>query len=274
MKYFILFLFLFSLGFPAFSQEDEKNPILTDKFYVEVGAFFPSKNVKLGADASSPEDEIDFNGSLGLNDNETTYFVNFEWRWNRKWRLTAETFAVNNARSAVLDSTIVFDNITFEEGTNVRAGIEFSLYRVLVGRIISSGQKHSLGAGLGIHALNVGAFIEGNIKSDNEQIDGEFRKARVSALIPLPNIGAWYHWAPTQKWALITRVDWFGLTIDQYSGGLWNVSPGIRYQIVKNFGLGLDYKFLLFSAKVNQDNWKGKFDMDFTGPTITLHGNF
>ena len=241
---------------------------------MKLGPFFPSKNVKLGADASAPDEEIDFNGSLGLNDNETTYFVNFEWRWNRKWRLTAETFAVNNARSAVLDSTIVFDNITFEEGTNVRAGIEFSLYRVFVGRLISSGQKHSLGAGLGIHALNVGAFVEGNIKTDNELIDGEFRRARVSALIPLPNIGGWYHWAPTKKFALITRVDWFGLTIDQYSGGLWNVSPGIRYQIVKNFGLGIDYKFLLFTARVNEDNWKGKFDMDFTGPTVTLHGNF
>ncbi|WKK67315.1 hypothetical protein [Lutimonas zeaxanthinifaciens] len=274
MKYFLFIIFLLGINAQIFSQEETKNPILTDKFYIEAGAFFPSKNIKLGADASSPDDEIDFNGTLGLNDNETTYFVNFEWRWNKKWRLTAETFAVNNARKAVLDSTIVFDNITFEEGTNVRAGVEFSLYRIFVGRLISSGQKHSLGAGLGVHALNVGAFVEGNILSDNPEIDGEFRRARVSALIPLPNIGAWYHWAPNNKWAVITRLDWFGLTIDQYSGGLWNISPGFRYQIVDRFGLGIDYRFLLFNARVDQDNWKGSFNMDFTGPTITLHGNF
>ncbi|UCE93479.1 MAG: hypothetical protein JSV73_11880 [Flavobacteriaceae bacterium] len=274
MKYFIFILFIFGMNAEIFSQEEAKNPILTDKFYIEAGAFFPSKNIKLGADASSPDDEIDFNETLGLNDNETTYFVNFEWRWNKKWRLTAETFGINNAAKATLDTTLVFDEFTFEKGSNVRAGVEFSLYRVFVGRLISSGQKHSLGGGLGVHALNIGAFIEGNIKSNNEEIDGEFRKSRVSALIPLPNLGFWYHWAPNEKWALIARTDWFGITIDKYSGGLWNISPGIRYQIVDRFGLGIDYRFLLFDAKVTEDNWKGKFNMDFTGPTITLHGNF
>ena len=140
--------------------------------------------------------------------------------------------------------------------------------------MISSGPKHSLGAGLGVHAMNVGAFIEGEVKSNDDRIDGTFQKRRVSALIPLPNIGAWYHWAPNTKWAFIARADWFGITIDKYSGGLWNIAPGVRYQIIKNFGLGLDYRFLLFNARVTEDNWKGRFNMDFTGPSITLHGNF
>lgn len=273
---FSLLLFVFA-GFISnnlFSQEEEKHPLLTDKFYLEAGVFFPDKNIKLGADASSPDDEIDFDGTFDLNDNQATAFANFEWRWNKKWRLTVETFAVNNAARATLDSTIVFDNVTFEKGTFVRGGVDFALYRVFVGRLISSGQKHSLGAGLGIHALNVGAFIEGEIKSDNPDLDGEFQKRRVSALIPLPNIGAWYHWAPNHKWAFIARVDWFGISIDQYSGGLWNFAPGVRYQIIKNLGLGLDYRGLLLNAKVDGDNWKGKFDMGFSGPTITVHGNF
>lgn len=274
MKYFILFILLLGLSSTAFSQEEEKHPLLVDKFYIEAGAFFPSKNIKLGADASSPDDEINFGETFGLNDNQATYFVNFEWRWNKKWRLTAETFGVNNAARATLDSTYVFDDVTFEKGSFVRGGIEFSLYRVFVGRLISSGQKHSLGAGLGVHAMNVGAFIEGEIKSNDDRIDGTFQKRRVSALIPLPNIGAWYHWAPNQKWAFIARADWFGITIDKYSGGLWNIAPGVRYQIIKNFGLGLDYRFLLFNARVTEDNWKGRFNMDFTGPSITLHGNF
>ena len=106
MKNLIWLFFLFGISTEVFSQEDQNNPVLTDKFYIEAGAFFPSKNVKLGADASSPDDEIDWNGTLGLNDNETTYFVNFEWRWNKKWRLTAETFGVNNAARATLDSTM------------------------------------------------------------------------------------------------------------------------------------------------------------------------
>jgi len=274
MKYFILLVFVLGINAIGFSQEIEKHPLLTDKFYIEGGIFFPSKDIKLGADASSPNDEIDFTETFDFNDNQATYFFNFEWRWNKKWRLTAETFSVNNAAKATLDSTYVFDNVTFEKGSNVRGGIEFSLYRVFVGRTISSGQKHSLGAGLGVHAINVGAFIEGDIISDDPRLDGTFQKRRVSALIPLPNIGAWYHWAPNQRWALIARADWFGMSIDQYSGGLWNLAPGVRYQIIKNLGLGLDYRILLLNAKVTGDNWKGKFNMGFSGPTVTLHGNF
>lgn len=274
MKYLFLIVFIFGSIELILGQEEEKHPLLTDKFYIEAGVFFPNKNIKLGADASSPDDEIDFAGTFDLNDNQATAFVNLEWRWNKKWRLTAETFAVNNAARAELDSTIVFDEVTFEKGTFVRGGIDFALYRIYVGRLISSGQKHSLGAGLGVHAINIGAFIEGDIKSDDLELDGSFQKRKVSALIPLPNIGAWYHWAPNNKWAFIARADWFGISIDKYSGGLWNLAPGVRYQIVKNFGLGIDYRVLLLNAKVNEENWKGKFDMGFSGPTVTLHGNF
>lgn len=288
LLYFIICLFLFSN--PMFSQETEeidkeetKHPLLDDKYYLEAGIFFPSKNVKLGADASlsditqpiiNDDELVDWNGTFDLNDNQATLFANFEWRWNKKWRLTLETFAVNNGSSATLDSTIVFDGATFEKGTFVRGGVEFALYRVFVGRLISSGQKHSLGAGLGVHALNIGAFIEGEIKSDIPELDGEFQKRRVSALIPLPNIGGWYHWAPNEKWGFIARVDWFGITIDKYGGSLWNLAPGVRYQIIKNFGIGIDYRFLLLSAKVSEENWKGEFNMDFNGPSVTLHGNF
>ena len=72
------------------------------------------------------------------------------------------------------------------------------------------------------------------------------------------------------KMGFIARADWFGMSIDQYSGGLWNLAPGVRYQIIKNLGLGLDYRVLLLNAKVDGDNWKGKFDMGFSGPTLTF----
>ncbi len=286
LLYFIICFVLFSN--PLFSQEEEKldegeekstqdvakHPLLADKFWIEAGVYFPTKSIKIGANASLPEDEIDFNETFGIDDSQTTYLFNFEWRWNKNWRLTAETFAVNNSSRATLKKDLVFNEITFQEGTNVGAGFNFSLYRVFVGRLISSGQKHSLGAGLGVHALDVGAFVEGEIKSDNPDLNGSFRRSGVNALVPLPNIGAWYHWAPTEKWAFIARVDWFGISIDQYSGGLWDLAPGVRYQFIKNFGIGLDYRFFLLNAKVDNDNWKGKFDMDFSGPSITLHGNF
>lgn len=274
MKYLTLILITLGSFHFNFAQTEDKNPILSDQFYLEAGVFIPSKNIKLGADGSTPNDEIDFGETFNFNDNQATVFLNLEWRWNKKWRLTSEYFAVNNAKRVALEKDIEFENITFEKGTFARGGIGFKLYRVFVGRTISSGEKHSLGAGLGVHALDVRAFIEGEIKTSVDDISFEREKREVSVLLPLPNIGAWYHYAPSAKWAFTGRVDWFGISIDKYSGGLWNIAPGIKYQFVKNVGLGLDYRFFLLNAKVSESNWKGKFNMDFTGPLITLHGNF
>jgi len=267
-------IFIILLGFPfyMFCQETEINPLLKDKFYFEAGVFFPAKNIKLGADGSTPNDQINFGNTFNLDDNQATYFFNFEWRWNRKWRLAVETFGINNAAKAELKQDIQFKDLTFEKGSFVRGGFELSLYRIFVGRILSSGPKHSLGVGLGVHALNMGVFIEGEVLTNFD--DYEFQKRRVSALLPLPNIGGWYHWAPTPKWAFVARVDWFGITIGKYGGGLWDLAPGVKYQIVKNFGVGIDYRYFFLNARVDETNWQGKFNMSFSGPVLSIHGNF
>ena len=148
----------------------------------------------------------------------------------------------------------IFDNVTF-----------FS-YELI------SKPKHNLGVGLGSHLFNVGAFIEGDVRTSEGNL--EFERRRVSALVPLPNVGTHYYFSPHPKWAFGARVDWFGLSVGDYSGSLWNVAPQVNFQIFRNFGIGLDYRFFFVNAKVSQENWNGRFEMDFSGPLFTLHGNF
>lgn len=269
---FLVFVFFLSAISYTWAQEVDRNPLLVDKFYIEAGIFIPQKELKLKASGESDNSDIDFSESFNFNDNQVTPFLNFEWRWNEKWRLTAEGFAVNNAARAELDRDIVLDSITFEKGTFARAGVDLAVFRIFVGRIISSGPKHSLGAGLGVHLMNIGLFIEGEVLTSEG--DRKFDKKSMDLLLPLPNIGGWYHWTPTPKWALVARVDWFAITIDKYSGGLWDIAPGVRYQFIKNFGMGLDYRFFFLNARVAEGAFDGRFQMDFSGPLVTLHANF
>ena len=275
MKWLYLIFFLSFTPY-TWAQEEEKNPLLADEFYGEIGVYIPQKDVKLTASGESDDSDIDFSQTFNLDDNQVTPFLNLEWRWNKKWRLTAEGFSVNNSASARLDEDIVFDGITIKEGTSVKGGVGIGVFRIFVGRTISSGPKHSLGAGLGVHAMSISAFIEGNIgiETGDGPEDREFDRRSVNGLVPLPSIGGWYHWAPTSKWAFVARVDWFGITIDKYSGGLWDVAPGVKYQIIKNFGVGLDYRFFFLNARVKEGAFDGKFNMDFSGPLLTVHGNF
>jgi hypothetical protein len=261
----------------AFGQKDSINEFQShweDRFKVKTGIFVPNRNVKVRADGSSPNEEIDFDEAFGFNDNQATFFFQFDWRFsrNKKWMFSGEYFSVNNARRATLPEDVEFQDVVFKEGSFVRAGVDFALFRSFFSYAFIKKPKHLLGAGFGLHLFQVGAFIEGEVLTN--QGDLEFERRRVSAFLPLPNIGGYYIYSPHERWVFGARVDWFGITIDKYSGGLWNIAPNVSFQIFRNFGVALDYRFFFLNAKIAQDNWNGRFEMDFAGPLFTIYGNF
>lgn len=105
----------------------------------------------------------------------------------------------------MLEEDIEACDFLFESVSNVAIGYKINLYRIYVGRIISSGEKHELGDGLGFHFLNIGPFIEENIIVNGN--DNQFKNVSLSVLAPLPNIALWYYYAPTEKWAFTTKLD-------------------------------------------------------------------
>lgn len=266
----ILVLFSWQNTFTQINQID--NPILTEKVRVKIGMYFPSETIRISADGNTPNLNIDFQEAFDLNNNETTLFLNFFWRFSNKWLLFTEYFAVKNAKKIALEEDINWKDFTFKKGSNVKGGYGLDLYRIFVGRVISKGEKHDFGAGIGVHAMQANAFIQGNAYINDE--DFGFKNSTVSTTIPLPNIGMWYFYAPHSKWSVIGRLDWFALSIGEYSGSLWNLGPSISYQITKNFSLAAGYRFFKASAKVDKPEWDGKFSMTFKGPLVSIVGSF
>ena len=260
----------------SYSQENAqtKNKILTSKFQIGLGLFIPTQKVKFGIGGSSENQEIEFGESFDFDNNSIRPQFYFDWRFSDKWKLSAEYFNASYNKKSELEEDIVINDgeYIFKEGSNVKLGYKFNLYRVFVGRVISSGLKHELGGGLGFHITNIGPFIEGNVIVNNNE--NEFKTAAVSVTAPLPNIALWYYFAPTEKWSFTARLDWFGITVDEYSGSLWDVGPSARYQFSKNFTVALDYRYFKLNADIDKDKWNGSFDMSFSGPTLSVHANF
>lgn len=269
---FAIGLFLMGLLSVNAQEATEKHPILTDKFHFVAGTFFPSKSIDIKVDGSAPNDEFEFGKAFGLEDNQSTFLLGFDWRFSKKWKLAVEYFGLKKSKSRELKENITWEDLTLEEGTNVKGGYNFSLYRVYFGRIFTQGQKHEFGGGLGVHAINVRVFIEGDVLTN--QGDVSFQKSRKSITIPLPNIGLWYYYAPFEKLAFTARADFFALTIDEFSGNLWNLTPGINYQFFENLGVALNYRYVNIVAKYNTSDWDGSVDFVFQGPSITIIGNF
>ncbi len=271
-KTIILILFFFCVT-SMFSQEErEQHPLLTSKFQFEAGVFIPSKSVRISVDGSSPNNNIDFDEAFKLNQSEATLFFNFDWRFSEKWKLSAEYFGIKNANKAVLKEDLEFDDITFNKGSNIRGGFGINMFRIYVGRSFIRKFNHELGVGLGVHALNTTAFIAGDVLSSEGDVN--FEKRSVSALVPLPNLGFWYFYTPNEKWMITARLDWFGITIGDYSGSLWNIAPGVKYQLFKHISIGADYRYFNVKANVNKTDWTGQFRMIFQGPLFVVHANF
>jgi hypothetical protein len=285
MKYSIQYthvVFFLLLCFPLFSQGNEaesndnnienKHPLLTDKFIFNVGPYSSFKQIQVGANGSSKDNIIDFSRKFDFDDNEYTLFLGFYWRVARMWSISTETFGVKNANSVILDSDIEWDDVVYNAGLEVKAGFSLRMYRILFGRTITKGLRHEFGAGLGVHALDIESFIEGEVFINKLELS--FERRSVSAVAPLPNVGVWYFYAPNNKWMFTARVDWFGITVGDYSGNMWNLGPGVNYQFHKNIGIGLKYRYFESTLRVDKTNWDGRVSLIYHGPLITVNANF
>lgn len=272
-KYLVLTITL-ALQFPTvlFAQETAIHPLLTDRYNVNVGMFFPQKEIKLRVDGSLPGDSIDFDEALRFREDDSTWALNFRWRFGEKWTAWGQYWALSDNAKATLKQDIKWGNVVFKEGTFAKTGFALDVARIFVGRTFSESPNHEFGLGFGLHWLELEASIEGQILTDMG--DTELYRGSVDSGAPLPNIGGWYTYAFSPKWALTSRLDWLDVSIGDYSGGLVNTAVGIDWAFSDHFGLGASYIYFKLDLDVDKSDWHGSVDYSQHGPFIQLNATW
>jgi hypothetical protein len=130
--------------------------------------------------------------------------------------------------------------------------------------------RHDLRLGLGIHRMTIGASIFGSARLDDQST--EFRTESVKAQAPLPNIGAWYRYSPSDRWVFTLRADWFGASIEDISGELIDLLVGVNFRLTNNIGIGVNYQRLSVNGRVESDGWRGDIDVVYEGPQLIISG--
>jgi hypothetical protein len=257
----------------AWAQEaDTVHPFLNDRFLLAVGAFARAQNFDIRADGSLPEAQIDFDETLGVDDDDISGSLNFRWKYGSKWSLWGQAWKVKAGGGGVLTEDVKFEDLVFQEGTTVTAEVKNTVIRAFFGRIISAGPHHEFGLGLGFHWLELGAYIEGEALIDGTP--SGFQRGRVDASSPLPNLGAWYYFSPSSRWLFEARLDWLEASIGDYSGGIWNSSAGVQFQASRHLGIALNYQYFSLNVDVDNDNWRGGAKLRYSGPFFGLTANW
>jgi hypothetical protein len=241
------------------------HPSLTNKFSLDFGVFYPDRKVRISAGSTLDGDNewIDFQGELNHATSDETFSMNFGWRFGEKWQLAAQYFDSSSSKQAVLEEDVEFNDVVFKAGSSVISGSHFSLVRLFFARDFAAADNQEFGIGAGFHFIELGASIQGEIITDGDE--NLFRRESVRVSAPLPNIGAWYTYSVSPKWAFKARFDWISASVDPYEGHLINASLGANYQMLKNVGFGLSYNYFELDVKIRDTYWKGRAETRYKG---------
>jgi hypothetical protein len=251
------------------------HPFLSDNLTVSLGAMRSNNSFKLESDVGDDiGDEVDFGDSLGVSEHSTFFNGQVKWKFGsqRKWSVSAQYFSNNAKGSKVLTEDIEWDGLTWREGSFVNSGVKLSVSRLFIGRSFFKNERNDFGIGIGIHNLKVRAFIEGEVKIDDETTD--FQEGDVDESQILPNVGGWYAFSPAAKWLIHTRVDWIGASIGDYDGHMWNTNIGVNWQAFDHIGFDLSWQYFNLNVSVDSDDWTGGADMRYSGPVLGITGNW
>ena len=251
-------------------EQNDIHPYLTETFFVDLGAYFPDRNVQLQVNGSltAPNAPINFETEFGLDNSDQTFSLNFGWRFGEKWELGAQYFDVSSGGDTVLQEDIEWGDVVFEQGSNASVGTDFSILRIFFGREIKSSERYRFGIGAGFHWLDLDAFIEGDIIIAGG--GNRFASESVSISAPLPNLGVWYMYSMSPNWAFKARVDWLDVDVGDYAGSLLNASIGVNYQIVERVGVGLNYNYFDLDGSAQKSTWRGDLKISYGGLYVDL----
>jgi hypothetical protein len=266
-------LLLVSFAFVAsHANANDVHPLMNSKYWGSIGAFFATSDFKAIAqgEVGGGETRVDFESSLGLDDRPDLLDLEFGWQFGEKWDLSLQYFFADRERRKTLDKAIVWEGVIFDLGVDITAKSDIEVTRIFFSRDVWNSERHDLRLGAGVHYIKLNAEIGGEAVLDDGST--EFRVSDVSAAFPVPDIGAWYRFSPSDRWILNARLDWFSANVGDYSGSLWNFAVGANFRLNTNVGIGLSYQLFELNGTIRETDWKGDARTRFAGPQIYLAG--
>lgn len=255
----------------ALAQDYDFHPTLSDNFTATLGAMRSSNSFKIRADGLADRgDDIDFDDSLDVGNHSTFFNGQLRWKFGseRKWSLWGQYFSNTAKGNVTLDEDYEWEDVIFGKGTYVESGVKLAVSRAFIGRSFFKNDQNDFGLGVGIHNLDISAYIEGQVRINGSNT--EVRRVEVGDNQILPNVGGWYNFSPAKNWLVHGRVDWISANIGDYDGGLWNVSAGVGYQAWRHVGFDLSWQYFNLHLDVDSSDWQGSTRMTYSGPVISV----
>lgn len=269
----ILVLLAFLVLAPASSRAEEWIKHGKETFTFGLGAFLPAFNTRLRVDnqTAGAGSSIDLEDDLGLNEDESVFWVGGTWRFADRHRFGVSYFSFNrNASATALRELEIGDEI-YPLGATLETEFGLTIAPVYYAYSLIKNERHELAGSFGFHWFALDFVVQGDASLNGEDANAT---ASASTDVPLPLFGLRYDYYINQRWTTSAHGEIFALDITDeafdFSGSLYNIRLSTDYWLTKNFGIGAAISWFDIDAKIDDSEWKGEVDYRYFGPQIYI----
>ncbi len=265
------FLLLTGIG-DALAQERPawRDDPLGDRFVLGAGLFGPRLDTKVRLDSSTGiiGTQIDFESTLGMDDNDLLPLVLGYYRVAKKHRISFQYFRLDRHGNSVSDVPIRFGDVIFPANLPLSSFFNVDVYSLGYSYSLIHDEKKELAFNFGLQFQDIEMGITGSLGPGliAEEAD---------VVAPLPTFGGSFDYAISDKWIFTSLVGVFALEIDfgddsKFSGEILQINTGVAYKAFKNVAFALQYNYFRVDVDVDDPDWLGSLEYEYRGPVLAI----
>jgi hypothetical protein len=225
-------------------------PWFKERVTIQGGGWFnfPDTDMRINP-AVGPEQSLDFESDLGLDDFNLVPWVRASLRFFNRNRIIVEYSESNRSGKRVLAEDIDING----DGTPIPGGVDTSSFydlryiRTAYAFSVIKRERLDIAITAGVHFLDIELGVSAAAVG-RETVDDE-----TDFSAPLPNVGMEGGWALNDRVAFSGGFSWLQVSTGGLGGGIWTGGLGVGVNIFRNFAVGVRYQFL----ELNADKKKG-----------------
>jgi hypothetical protein len=234
---------------------------------VYVGTFITDRNTsaRVDSDAGNPGSDVDLENDLGLKSSTSVGRAGGYVWLSRRNRIDLSYFDLSRSASRKIDKTINIDDKIFAVNTTVSTENHLTITKLDYTFAFLTREKWFVG-------FNAGLYVAQTRLSLSEPTHGTYNSEGLTA--PLPVVGFRGDYAFSDKWTLRGNFQWFGITVDNFSGHLTDTYVGVDRSLGKRFAVGLAYDTVKMNIQATKTSLKGTLDWAYNGWLIYFKTDF
>ena len=202
-----------------------------------------------------------------MDDSTVVPQLSAKWRFSDRWILNFAFSDFSLDGRQAIDSSFDFGGTNFPLNASLDTELSLTAFVVALDYVIFKSDKAEFGIGAGLHGLDLDLQLDGDLNGiDVAESQSDF-------LAPLPNLRVFGRYAITPKIITSVQVGWMGADIENYSGDFLVASAGVRYQVSRQWSVGLSYQLTTIDFEVGGGRNEEVYDVELDGIALSVRFN-